>query len=92
MHEHRDTNDESLNSSEEFKGRGDGVSPTLIGLVVLAVATVIFIVQNSDRSKVRFLFISVTTRVWVGVLVAIALGVVLDRLFSIWWRRRRERE
>jgi uncharacterized integral membrane protein len=91
MHEHRDPDDELLNSSEEFKGRGDGISPTLVGLVVLAVASVIFIVQNSDRSKVRFLFISVTTRVWVGVVVAIALGVVLDRLFSIWWRRRKER-
>ena len=90
MHEHRDGVDE-INSSEEFKGRGDGISPTLVGLVVLAVASVIFIVQNSDRSKVRFLFISVTTRVWVGVVVAIALGVVLDRLFSIWWRRRKER-
>ena len=90
MHEHRES-DEIGNSGEEFKGRGDGISPTLIGLVLLAVASVIFIVQNSDRSKVRFLFISVTTRVWVGVVVAIALGVVLDRLFSIWWRRRKER-
>lgn len=90
MHEQRDPNDE-LMSSGEFKGRGNGVSPTLIGLVLLAVATVIFIVQNSDRSKVRFLFFTVTTRVWVGVLVAIALGVVLDRVFAVWWRRRRER-
>jgi uncharacterized integral membrane protein len=92
MHEHRDPNDELMHSGEEFKGRGEGISPTLIGLVLLAVASVIFIVQNSDRSKVRFLFFTVTTRVWVGVVVAIALGVVLDRLFSIWWRRRKERE
>ena len=92
MHEHRDPNDELMNSGQEFKGRGNGISPSLIGLVLLAVAAVIFIVQNSDRSKVRFLFFSVTTRVWVGVVVAIALGVVLDRVFAMWWRRRRERE
>jgi uncharacterized integral membrane protein len=91
MHERSEPTDEIGNSGQEFKGRGDGLSPTLIGLVVLAAATVIFIVQNSDRSRVRFLFFSVTTRVWVGVIVAIALGVVLDRLFAVWWRRRRER-
>lgn len=91
MHEHRDDVDEIGNSGQEFKGRGEGISPTLIGLVLLVGASVVFIVQNSDRSKVRFLFFSMTTRVWVGVVVAIALGVVLDRLFSIWWRRRKER-
>jgi uncharacterized integral membrane protein len=91
MHEHPEIGDIG-NSGQEFKGRGEGISPSLIGLVLLAVASVIFIVQNSDRSKVRFLFFSVTTRVWVGVVVAIALGVVLDRLFAIWWRRRRDRE
>jgi uncharacterized integral membrane protein len=91
MHEHPEIGDIG-NSGQEFKGRGEGISPSLIGLVLLAVASVIFIVQNSDRSKVRFLFFSVTTRVWVGVVVAIALGVVLDRVFAIWWRRRRDRE
>jgi uncharacterized integral membrane protein len=91
MHEHPEIGDIG-NSGQEFKGRGEGISPSLIGLVLLAVASVIFIVQNSDRSKVRFLFFTVTTRVWVGVVVAIALGVVLDRVFAIWWRRRRDRE
>jgi len=91
MHEHPEIGDIG-NSGQEFKGRGEGISPSLIGLVLLAVASVIFIVQNSDRSKVRFLFFTVTTRVWVGVVVAIALGVVLDRVFAIWWRRRRNRE
>ncbi len=90
MHEDPQS-DDVHNGAQEYRGRGEGVSPTLIGLVVLAVATVVFIVQNSDRSKVRFLFFSVTTRVWVGVLVAIALGVILDRLFAMWWRRRKER-
>ena len=89
MHEHRESNDEIGNSGQEFKGRGEGVSPTLIGLVVLAIATVIFIVQNSDRSKVRFLFLTFTTRVWVGVAIALVLGAVLDRLFAMWWRRRK---
>lgn len=91
MHDHSDHHDEIGNSGQEFKGRGGGVSPTLIGFIVLAVAAVVFIVQNSDRSKVRFLFFSVTTRVWVGVAIALVLGAVLDRLFAMWWRRRKER-
>ena len=56
----------------------------------LVVVAVIFIVQNSDKATIRFLFISVTTRIWVGFLIALALGVVLDRLFSMWWRRRQQ--
>ena len=90
MHEHRES-EEIGNSGQEFKGRGEGISPTLIGLVVLAAATVIFIVQNSERPKITFLFFSVRTRLWVAIALAIALGVVLDRLFAIWWRRRKER-
>ena len=68
-----------------------GVAPTLIGFVVLVIATVIFVAQNRDEATIEFLFISVTTRIWAGFLIAVALGVVLDRLFSMWWRRRQER-
>jgi uncharacterized integral membrane protein len=64
---------------------------TLVILVVLVVVTAIFIIQNSDKATIRFLFISVTTRIWAGFLIALALGVVLDRLFSMWWRRRQQR-
>jgi uncharacterized integral membrane protein len=91
MHEHPEIGDIG-NSGQEFKGRGEGISPTLVGLVVLAVASVIFIVQNSERPKITFLFFSVRTRLWVAIALAILVGVVLDRLFAIWWRRRRERE
>lgn len=92
MHEHSDHHDEIGNSGQEFKGRGEGVSPTLIGLIVLAVATVVFIVQNSERPKITFLFFSVRTRLWVAIALAIVLGVILDRLVAMWWRRRKERE
>lgn len=84
-------NDAGRPDVEEFRSRGNGVSPMLIGFVLLAVAAVVFIVQNSDRSRVRFLFLSFTTRVWVGVVIALVLGALLDRLFALWWRRRRER-
>jgi uncharacterized integral membrane protein len=63
---------------------------TLVILVVFVVVAAIFIIQNSDKATIRFLFISVTTRIWAGFLIALALGVVLDRLFTMWWRRRQQ--
>jgi uncharacterized integral membrane protein len=69
-----------------------GVSPALIGLGVVAIVAVIFIVQNSERTNVNFLFFDVNSRVWVALLVAIAIGILLDRLLVYWWRRRRNRD
>jgi uncharacterized integral membrane protein len=63
---------------------------TLIILVVLVAAAATFVIQNSDKATIRFLFISVTTRIWAGFLIAIALGVLVDRLFAMWWRRRQQ--
>jgi uncharacterized integral membrane protein len=90
MHEHSDRNIEAGEGAGKWEGR-QGVSPTLIGLVVVAVVTIIFIFQNSDKVRVRFLFLDPQTRVWLAIAISIALGVVLDRLFAMWWRRRRER-
>jgi uncharacterized integral membrane protein len=78
----------------ERAGDGDpdertGISPTLIALGVVAIVAVIFVVQNSNRTDVNFLFFDVNSRVWVALLVAVGLGVVLDRLFIRWWRKRK---
>lgn len=64
------------------------VSPTLIGLAVVAVAAIIFIAQNGARQEIKFLFISVTTRLWLALIITLLLGVLLDRLLVSWWRRR----
>jgi uncharacterized integral membrane protein len=64
---------------------------TLVILVVIVAVAATFIIQNSDKATIRFLFISVTTRIWAGFLIALALGVLLDRLFTMWWRRRQQR-
>ena len=63
----------------------------LIGLIVLAVLALVFVLQNGDRREVNFLFFDVSPPVWLAFLIAVALGVVLDRLFLAWWRRRRAR-
>ncbi len=69
-----------------------GVSPALIVFGIVAIVAVIFIVQNSERRDIEFLFVDVSTPVWVALLVAIAIGILLDRLFIYWWRRRRSRD
>ena len=58
---------------------------------IVAVVAVIFIVQNNDRTDVDFLFFNFHSRVWVAILVAIGIGVLLDRLLTGWWRRRRSK-
>jgi uncharacterized integral membrane protein len=57
------------------------------GIVLLAV--VVFVVQNSERVETTFLVFSVTTRLWVGLVVALVAGVVLSQALEAVWRRRR---
>lgn len=61
----------------------------LIIFGVIAIVTVIFILQNRERTNIDFLFFEVKARVWTSMLIAIVLGVILDRLFLSWWRRRK---
>lgn len=61
----------------------------LIVFGVIAIVTVIFILQNREKREIDFLFFEVRTRVWVGLFIALILGVILDRLFQSWWRRRK---
>ena len=63
----------------------------LIGLGVVVLLCVLFVVQNTDRHEVSILFWDINSRQWANILVAIALGVLLDRLFLAWWRRSRRR-
>ncbi len=80
----------------ERPGDGDpkqrtGLSPALIAFGVVAIVAVIFIVQNSERTNVNFLFFDFNSRVWVALILAIAFGVLLDRLLIGWWRRRKNK-
>jgi uncharacterized integral membrane protein len=86
MYERRDPERPADGQSERT-----GVSPTLIALGIVAIVAVIFIAQNNDSRDVDFLFFEVNTRVWVALLVAMAIGALLDRLRTVWWRRPRAR-
>lgn len=62
----------------------------LIGFGVVVVVTLLFVLQNREPARVEFLFFETETRQWVNLLIAVVLGVLLDRLFLTWWRRRRD--
>jgi uncharacterized integral membrane protein len=65
------------------------VSPRLIvALVALAVA-LIFVFQNSERVETTFLVFNVTTRLWVGLLIAMLVGAILGQAVEAAWNRRR---
>lgn len=83
-------------SNDEFdrqpgpEGR-NGPSLFLILLIVVAVISAIFVVQNRERTDIEFLFFDFNSRVWTAIVVAIGLGILLDRLILLWWRRTRRR-
>ena len=87
MYERRDPD----RTGDSEPSQRSGVSPTLIAIVVVAVLAVIFIVQNGERRSIEFLFVDVTLPVWVALLIAIGIGVLLDRLFASWWKRRKNK-
>ena len=76
-------------SGEEARS---GPSPTLIAAIVIAILVAIFIVQNGEKRTIELLFVDVTAPVWLGFAIALVLGALLDRLITMWWRRRKRRD
>jgi len=79
------------NETNAASGRsGPNLMLIIIGVVVALF--VVFFLQNGERTSIDFLvFEKITTIRW-SLLMAMVLGVVIDRLFSIWWRRRGKRK
>ena len=62
----------------------------LISFIALVAVVAAFVLQNRDRMPVNFLFFEINSRQWVNLIVAVAFGVVFDRLFIGWRKRRRK--
>jgi uncharacterized integral membrane protein len=69
-------------------GQPKGYQTRLIIFGLAALAAIIFIAQNRDRVTIHFLFFDVSSRVWVGFVICLALGALLGALIGRWWRRR----
>lgn len=66
-------------------------SPTLIGFAVVIVLFVVFFLQNSETLIIDFLVFEKKTTIRWALLVAVVLGFLSDRIFTMWWRRRSKR-
>jgi uncharacterized integral membrane protein len=68
-------------------GKG-GPNMALIGAAIVAALGVVFFFQNGELTTIDFLVFEKRTTIRWSILMAVVLGIVLDRLFAIWWRRR----
>lgn len=66
------------------------VTRVVVGVVVV-VLVILFVVQNSERVETTFVFFDVTTRLWVGLVVALVLGALLGQVVEALWARRKKR-
>ena len=75
----------------EAAAGSNGPNITLIGLGILVVLFVVFFLQNSETLRIDFLIFEKKTTIRWSLLVAVVLGVLIDRIFTMWWRRRGKR-
>lgn len=68
-----------------------GPSFALIATGVLVAIIAVFFLRNGDRTELDFLFFNWNTTVRWSIFVSIVLGVLLNSLFSIFWRRRKKK-
>ena len=66
-----------------------GPGPALIGLAVLVALGAAFFLQNGKRTEIYFLVFHKTTTIRWSIIVAILIGIAIDRIFGVWWSRRR---
>jgi uncharacterized integral membrane protein len=74
--------------SEQAESGQRGPSAALIAFLVVLALAVIFVVTNSKKVEVQLLFWSPESHLWAALVIAVVIGVILDRVFQIWWRRR----
>ena len=75
---------DSNESPRQSAGSGrSGPSPALIGVVIAIVLIVVFFFQNGEHQQIDFLFFEKNTTIRWSLLIAVLLGVALDRVFTM---------
>ncbi|HEY5423643.1 MAG TPA: hypothetical protein VIK05_09250, partial [Ilumatobacteraceae bacterium] len=78
---------DSNESPRQSAGSGrSGPSPALIGVLIAIALIVVFFFQNGEHQQIDFLFFEKNTTIRWSLLIAVLLGVALDRVFTMWWR------
>lgn len=63
----------------------------LVAGVVALTVLVVFVLQNTQKTEIKFLFWSFEFSVWFALVIAIVLTLVVERLGGWVWRRRRRK-
>ena len=69
--------------------QGRSVSPKLVVGLILLVVAVVFILQNTTKSRVDVFFWDATAPKWIWMVVLFGAGLVVGSIFP--WFRRRDR-
>lgn len=88
------SNDNELPKSGDHPTASGASGPSvalIAGLVVIALS-LIFFLQNGEYVTIDFWIFEKRTTIRWSILMSILLGIGLDRLASIWWRRRRSKK
>jgi uncharacterized integral membrane protein len=72
--------------------KDSGMSAGLIIAGIVAIAALIFILQNSEQQEVNFLFFSATVPLSVVIIISMVLGAILGWFFAYMRRRKKRRE
>lgn len=62
---------------EPHETSGPRISAKAIAWIVVAVLTIVFVVQNTEKTEVKFLFFDVNVGIWLALVVAVVLGLLL---------------
>ncbi len=65
---------------------GVPVTRLVVGAVA-AIYAIIFIVLNTGRVRIHFVFFTVTTRLWVGLLLCLVIGALLGQAIGTYRKR-----
>ncbi len=83
-------NDLPRSGNNSAASGASGPSVAFIGVVVVVALAVIFFLQNSEMVRIDFLVFEKRTTIRWSILMAIVLGVLLDRIVTFAWRRHKK--
>jgi uncharacterized integral membrane protein len=63
-----------------------GLSPRAIAAIIAGILALIFIVENSHKTKIRFIVPQVNAPLWLALLITALLGAIA----GVMWQRRRK--
>jgi uncharacterized integral membrane protein len=85
-----DDSDGRQAGDREYTEKGKSFGAIVAGTI--AVAAVVFILQNSQEETVEFLFFSATVPMSLVIIISMVLGATLGWVFSYMRRRKRRRQ